>query len=318
MQPKTQPTGQASGSPARARLLLATLCAGSIAAFGLAGTQQSERGAPAPTTQDAPDAPKATLGRALVFTKTASFRHDSIPDGIACVREILAEQLEVDATEDSSVFNADNLARYKVVIFLSTTGDILNEGEQRAFEGFIRAGGGYAGVHAAADTEHTWPWYGQLVGSYFKTHPDIQPARIRIEDRTHPSTVMLPADWHRTDEWYVYTSNPRGRVRVLANLDTTTIRGAHMGDDHPIAWFHLFEGGRSWYTGGGHTKESFSEPLFREHLKGGILWAAGLAEPPVGDAPAGKQAPSGAGKPTGETTRPSSAPAAPRTDHPDR
>lgn len=273
-------------SPVRARLLLAALCMGAIAAVGLGGAEQAERTAPAAPSQDAPDAAKAKLGRALVFTKTAGFRHDSIPEGIACVKEILADHLDVDSTEDASVFNTENLARYKVVVFLSTTGDILNDDEQRAFEKFIRAGGGYAGVHAAADTEHTWPWYGLLVGSYFKTHPDIQPARIRIEDRTHPSTVMLPADWHRTDEWYVYTSNPRGRVRVLANLDTTTIRGAHMGDDHPIAWFHLFEGGRSWYTGGGHTKESFSEPLFRDHLKGGILWAAGLAEPPVPDAPA--------------------------------
>ncbi|MBI1303131.1 MAG: hypothetical protein GC172_05025 [Phycisphaera sp.] len=311
MQPTIQPKDHFLHSHARARLVLATLCAGAIAAFGFAGAQQSERGVPVPAAQDAPEAPKARQGRALVFTKTAGFRHDSIPDGIACLKEILAENLDVDATEDSSVFSADNLARYKVVVFLSTTGDILNETEQKAFEGFIRAGGGYAGVHAAADTEHTWPWYGQLVGSYFKTHPDIQPARIRIEDRSHPSTVMLPADWHRTDEWYVYTSNPRGRVRVLANLDTSTIRGAHMGDDHPIAWFHLFEGGRSWYTGGGHTKESFSEPLFREHLKGGILWAAGLAEPPVADAPAGdpSEALPTAGK--GENARPTPTPASP-------
>jgi type 1 glutamine amidotransferase len=89
---------------------------------------------------------------------------------------------------------------------------------------------------------------------------------------------MLPGEWRRTDEWYVYTSNPRSRVRVLASLDATTIKGVSMGDDHPIAWFHVFEGGRSWYTGGGHTKESFKEPLFRAHLEGGILWAAGDAE----------------------------------------
>jgi len=293
------PKIRTKSSPARARLILAALCA--VTAVGLGGAQQSERSAPVSVRQDTPDAPKAVLGRALVFTKTAGFRHDSIPEGIACVKEILADHLEVDASEDASVFSADNLARYKVVVFLSTTGDILNEAEQDAFERYIRAGGGYAGVHAAADTEHSWPWYGLLVGSYFKTHPDIQPARIRIEDRTHPSTVMLPPDWHRTDEWYVYTSNPRGRVRVLANLDTSTIRGAHMGDDHPIAWFHFFEGGRSWYTGGGHTKESFSEPLFRDHLKGGILWAAGLAEPPVPDAPAERSA----AQPPAQTAPPS-------------
>jgi type 1 glutamine amidotransferase len=176
------------------------------------------------------------------------------------------------------VFAPDSLKRFKCVIFLSTTGDILNEEQQSAFEAYIRAGGGYAGVHAAADTEHTWPWYGELVGAYFKTHPDIQLSTVKVEDRTHPSTRMLPAEWRRTDEWYVYNRNPRDRVRVLASLDDSTVEGADMGGDHPIAWYHEFQGGRAWYTGGGHTTESFSEDLFRKHLEGGVLWAAGLAE----------------------------------------
>lgn len=238
-------------------------------------------GMQAPPAQDGArkiDAPAADAPRILVFTKTGGFRHDSIPDGIACVKELLSPQYAVDATEDASVFNAANLARYRAVVFLSTTGDILNDEQQRAFEEYIHRGGGYAGVHAAADTEHTWPWYGKLVGAYFKTHPDIQDALVRVEDKTHPSTRMLPSDWRRRDEWYVYKTNPRGAVQVLANIDDSTIRGANMGGDHPIAWFHLFEGGRSWYTGGGHTKESFQEPLFREHLKGGILWAAGAVD----------------------------------------
>ena len=225
--------------------------------------------------------PAESRPRLLVFSKTAGFRHDSIPDGIACVRELLADRYEIDASEDAAVFTPSNLARYKAVVFLSTTGDILDSGQQRAFEEYIHLGGGFAGIHAAADTEHTWPWYGKLVGAYFKTHPDIQEALVRVEDRTHPSTAMLPAEWRRTDEWYVYKSNPRGAVRVLANLDTSTMRGETMGSDHPIAWFHEFEGGRAWYTGGGHTKESFKEPLFRAHIEGGVLWAAGAAKAPV-------------------------------------
>jgi hypothetical protein len=216
--------------------------------------------------------------RLLVFSKTAGFRHQSIPDGIKAIREILGARYEIDASEDAAVFSAENLRRYRAVVFLSTTGDILNDEQQRAFEAFIRAGGGYAGVHAAADTEHTWPWYGDLVGAYFKTHPEIQPATIKVEDRTHRSTRMLPAEWRRTDEWYVYNRNPRDRVKVLASLDDSTIKGATMNGDHPIAWYHEFQGGRSWYTGGGHTSESFSEELFRKHLEGGILWAAGAAE----------------------------------------
>ena len=229
-----------------------------------------------------PDAPRAEPGeRLLVFSKTAGFRHDSIPDGIRCLREILGDRYAIDATEDAGAFTSTNLARYRAVVFLSTTGDVLDPMQQRAFEEFIRAGGGFAGVHAAADTEHSWPWYGKLVGAYFKTHPDVQESVVRVEDLSHRSTRMLPAEWRRRDEWYVYDRNPRGSVRVLANLDTSTIEGTHMGSDHPIAWYQEFEGGRSWYTGGGHTKESFSEPLFRDHLEGGILWAAGAPEQPV-------------------------------------
>lgn len=255
--------------------LLALMAAGLLGATQAADPKSQ---ANSPGDAGAGKTPAEPRGRILIFSKTAGFRHDSIPDGIACLRELLSNRYDVDASEDSSVFTEENLARYKTVVFLSTTGDILNDAQQRAFESFIRRGGGFAGVHAAADTEHTWPWYGQLVGAYFKTHPEIQESLVRVEDRSHPSTVMLPGEWRRTDEWYVYTSNPRSRVRVLASLDATTIKGVSMGEDHPIAWFHVFEGGRSWYTGGGHTKESFKEPLFRAHLEGGVLWAAGDAE----------------------------------------
>lgn len=235
--------------------------------------------------QPAKPAPAAARDRLLVFSKTASFRHQSIPDGIKAIKELLGDRYDIDASEDSAVFSAENLKRYRAVIFLSTTGDILDEAQQKAFQGYITSGGGYAGVHAAADTEHTWPWYGDLVGAYFKTHPEIQPATIKVEDRTHRSTRMLPAEWRRTDEWYVYNRNPRGRVRVLASVDDSTIKGATMDGDHPIAWFHEFQGGRSWYTGGGHTSESFTEDLFRKHLEGGILWAAGAADDAPGTAP---------------------------------
>lgn len=252
-----------------------------LPAWALAAWSGLAAGLPPPASASAPPAAISARERILVFSKTGGFRHDSIPDGIACVRELLGDRYEIDATEDAAVFTPSNLERYKAVIFLSTTGDILDADQQKAFEEYIHLGGGFAGIHAAADTEHTWPWYGKLVGAYFKTHPEIQEALVRVEDRTHPSTAMLPADWRRTDEWYVYKSNPRGEVRVLANLDTSTIRGETMGNDHPIAWFHDFEGGRAWYTGGGHTKESYKEPLFRAHIKGGVLWAAGAEPAPV-------------------------------------
>nr|WP_258020903.1 ThuA domain-containing protein [Streptomyces anatolicus] len=218
--------------------------------------------------------------RVLVFSKTAGFRHDSIPTGIATVRELGAESgFTVDATEDAGAFTAKNLRRYDAVVWLSTTGDVLDAAQQRAFEGYIRGGGAYVGVHAAADTEYDWPFYGGLTGAYFQSHPAIQRAKVQVEDHAHPATSHLGAGpWERTDEWYDYRSNPRERARVLASLDESSYTGGTMGD-HPIAWCQSdYRGGRSFYTGGGHTKESYAEPAFRQHLLGGIRWATGAAQ----------------------------------------
>lgn len=216
--------------------------------------------------------------RILVFSKTAGFRHDSIPDGIAAVQELGAENgFLVDATEDAAAFTPENLGRYDAVVFLSTTGDVLDAEQQRAFEGYISGGGGYAGVHAAADTEYDWPFYGGLAGAYFESHPEIQPATVLVEDRAHAATAHLGPAWDRTDEWYNYRTNPRGTARVLASLDESSYRGGTMDGDHPIAWCQEYEGGRAFYTGLGHTKESYAEPAFLAHLLGGIRYAAGDA-----------------------------------------
>ncbi|MGH3385206.1 MAG: ThuA domain-containing protein [Nocardioidaceae bacterium] len=222
---------------------------------------------------------------ALVFSKTAEFRHDSIPAGIAAIQQLgVDHNFGVDTTEDAAAFTDENLANYDVVIWLSTTGDVLNDTQQAAFERYIAAGGGYAGVHAAADTEYDWPWYGDLVGAYFDSHPANQDATVKVSDRAHPSTDHLSADWARFDEWYNYRTNPRGNVHVLAELDESTYdAGAGtMGADHPITWCQDYQGGRSWYTGGGHTIESYSEPDFIEHLLGGIQTAAGTVDADCG------------------------------------
>jgi cytochrome c len=229
--------------------------------------------------------PHATSGhRILVFSKTDGFRHASIPVAVRAVRELGARSgVAVDATEDADAFTPSNLARYDAVVFLLTTGDVLNDGQQAAFERYIRSGGGFAGVHSAADTEYGWGWYGSLLGARFRSHPQIQRASIRVENRAHPSTAGLPANWVRADEWYNFTRRSRRGVKVLARLDETSYapgQGA-MGADHPIAWSQAFEGGRAWFTGGGHTDESFSEPLFRRHLLGGIRYAAGLTPPRI-------------------------------------
>jgi cytochrome c len=214
----------------------------------------------------------------LVFSKTAGFRHDSIPDGIAAIQALgAANEFTVEATEDAGAFTDANLDRFDAVVWLSTTGDVLNDEQQGAFERFVRDGGGYAGVHAAADTEYSWPWYGELVGAYFKSHPAIQEADVLVEDHDHASTAHLPAKWTRTDEWYSYRSNPRADVHVLAALDETSYTPTDPAGDHPIAWCHPQDRGRSWYTGMGHTKESYADPAFRQHLLGGIKYAAGAA-----------------------------------------
>ncbi|MFJ4601029.1 ThuA domain-containing protein [Streptomyces griseoluteus] len=227
-----------------------------------------------------PAAAKPTeTGRVLVFSKTAGFRHDSIPDGVAAVQQLGAtDGLTVDATEDATAFTTRNLRRYEAVVFLSTTGDVLDSAQQRAFEGYIRQGGGYVGVHAAADTEYDWPFYGGLAGAWFDSHPAIQPATVVVEDHAHPSTAALPARWERTDEWYNYRSNPRERAHVLASLDESSYSGGTMNGDHPIAWCQSYQGGRAFYTGGGHTRESYADPAFRAHLLGGLRWATGAAQ----------------------------------------
>jgi len=224
-------------------------------------------------------APPPIGRRVLVFSKTTGFRHDSIPDGIAAIRRLGGERgFSVDATEDASLFEDSRLAPYAAVVFLCTTGDVLDDDQQAAFQRYIEKGRGFVGVHSAADTEYDWPWYGGLVGAYFKNHPAIQPAAIRIADSVHASTRDLPPLWERTDEWYNFQTNPRARAHVLASLDESTYSGGEMGGDHPIAWCQFYDGGRAWYTALGHTRESYAEPLFLGHLLGGIRFAAGFPD----------------------------------------
>ncbi|MFE3431987.1 ThuA domain-containing protein [Streptomyces sp. NPDC059171] len=217
-----------------------------------------------------------TAKRVLVFSKTAGFRHDSIPAGIEALKEIGRDtDITVDSTESAAQFTTSNLARYDAVAFLSTTGDVLNTEQQKAFENYVANGGGYVGIHAAADTEYDWEFYGGLVGAYFDSHPQIQPATVRVEDHDHPATAHLDEEWERTDEWYNYRTNPRDKAKVLATLDETTYTGGNMKGDHPISWCQTYQGGRSFYTGLGHTKESYAEPSFRSHVLGGLRYATG-------------------------------------------
>lgn len=223
--------------------------------------------------------------RALVFSKVTNYYHESIPAGVEAIRRLGKQHnFEVVVSDDSSQFNDETLSGFQVVVFNNTNstpekGALLNAEQRAAFQRYIRKGGGFAGIHSASGTERDWEWYGQLVGAFFKVHPKIQKLTVQVEDRSHPSTRGLPERWVRTEEPYDFMVNPRGRVHVLATYDPKSYEGHVMGEDHPIAWCHEFEGGRSWYTGLGHASSAFTdEPLFLEHLRGGIEWAAGAAE----------------------------------------
>jgi type 1 glutamine amidotransferase len=223
----------------------------------------------------------AAQDRVLVFSKTAGFRHGSIDDGIAMLQaQATANNFIVETTEDATAFNASNLARFRAVVWLSTTGDVLNDPQQLAFQNWLEAGGGYVGVHAAADCEYNWPWYGASVlgaGAWFANHPAIQTATIIRESATDSSTAHLPASYSFNDEWYNFRANPRPAVTVLLRLDESSYNpgtGA-MGVDHPISWKRNVGLGRSWYTGLGHRTQTYADSGFQQHVLGGLLWAIG-------------------------------------------
>lgn len=215
--------------------------------------------------------------KVLLFSRTTGFRHSSIEPAVAALKErATAEGWEAIATEDPSIFTEEGLADIGVVAFVLTSGDVLDPTQQQVFESFISKGGGFFGVHSATDTEYDWAFYGGLVGAYFKAHPAIQQASIRVERPSHASTHHLPPLWARTDEWYAFQKDPRADVVVLLSLDESSYAtsGTAMGD-HPIAWYRGYGGGRAFYTALGHTEESWAEPDFLDHVWGGIEWAGG-------------------------------------------
>jgi len=223
--------------------------------------------------------------RVLVFSKTAGFRHDSIPEGIEMLRNIAnRRRMELVSTEDSAIFTDENLKNLDAVIFLNTTGDVLDKQQEAAFETFIRHGGGYIGIHSASDTEYDWPFYADLVGAYFNSHPAIQDADVIVREPRHVTTMHLPSKWRRRDEWYDFRAAPKLHVNRILELDEATYQGGKMNGDHPVAWWHLFHGSRAIYCAMGHTKESYAEPAFIEFIERSVLWSCRR----IDSAPSGK------------------------------
>jgi type 1 glutamine amidotransferase len=213
------------------------------------------------------------MPRLLVYSRTAGYRHDSIPAGIESLRQLSAQAgYAVDATEDPAVFTPGSLSSYAVVAFLSTSGDVLDDAGKDALRGFMAAGGAWLGIHGASTTEYNWPYFGGLAGAWFDKHPPEQTATMTVEDHGHPATSHLPATWTWHDEWYDFRVNPRPQVRVLLTVDEATYAGGAMGADHPIAWCHEYGGGRCFYTALGHAARAYAEPAFVRHLAGAVEW----------------------------------------------
>ncbi|WP_090603567.1 ThuA domain-containing protein [Parapedobacter koreensis] len=211
----------------------------------------------------------------LVFSKTAAFYHESIPAGNEALIKLAAENgFDIDTTTNAEWFNDDSLAAYSAVVFLSTTGDALNHYQEAAFERYIQAGGGFVGVHAASDTEYDWGWYGRLVGGYFQNHPKPQEATFHVVAAQHPITEGLPSTFTYNDEWYNFKKLSPD-INVLITIDEGSYEGGENGENHPMVWYHDFDGGRSFFTAFGHSDASFTDSLQLKVLLGGIKYAIG-------------------------------------------
>lgn len=220
----------------------------------------------------------------LMFSKMDGFHHKSVNEGVTAIREIGEKHhFNVDWHEDANLINDENLEKYDVIVFLLTTGNILNEEQQGAMERFIQSGKGYVGIHSASDTEYDWDWYTKMVGRTFHIHPPIQTAELEVIDRNFPGLERMPDKFWWTDEYYEFGAERIDTLNYILSIDESTynpvadwgrVAGKGMGDFHPIAWYHEYDGGRAFYTALGHVPATYNDILFREHLFGGIFWAA--------------------------------------------
>lgn len=223
--------------------------------------------------------PKINL---LVFSKTDGFRHGSIEAGMAALEQMAQEKgFTVSFTEDAADFVESKLKQFNAVIFLNTTGDVLNRQQEEAFERYIQAGGGYVGIHSATDTEYDWNWYGRLAGAYFLDHPsdpNVQEGTMNVTEKDHFLTQGMPDQFQKIDEFYNF-KDISPKIKVVLTIDESSYEGGKNGEGHPMSWYQEFDGGRSFYTAMGHTDETFSEPIFLNHLWQGIVYAAGGDSP---------------------------------------
>ncbi|KIK62521.1 hypothetical protein GYMLUDRAFT_260249 [Collybiopsis luxurians FD-317 M1] len=229
----------------------------------------------------------ATTAKILIYSATADFRHDSIPTAIQALQSKGPSiDVQFDNTEDMNQFSDQILAQYDALLFLDNTGEVLDDAGKVAFQKYLDLGGNFVAIHAASDCLRNTTFYGHEVGAFFDYHPALQNATVDVIDSSHPSTSMLPAEWHVQDEMYNFKSDPRaiGAIVILsANESSYVDNGTHMdqGTPHPTAWFQERgagvdsngTAGRSFYTSLGHLNETWQDDLFLAHVLGGITWA---------------------------------------------
>jgi type 1 glutamine amidotransferase len=221
--------------------------------------------------------------RVLVFTKVQGYYHESIPSGVKAIQKLGAENgFAVDTTRDSLYFTDKNLKKYAAIIFLSTSGRRLFTPEQQAaIKRYIEVGGGFMGIHCAACNysnlkpgDIDWPWYHKLVGATFTFHPAPADAMFDVVDRANMATKHLPARWKWHEELYTF-KDIQPDIHVLMKVDETTYKGGANGADHPMVWYHEFDGGRSFYVELGHFAEAYTNPDYLKIVLSGIQYAMG-------------------------------------------
>ncbi|MBK1878122.1 ThuA domain-containing protein [Pelagicoccus mobilis] len=223
--------------------------------------------------------------KALLYTKTNGWHHDSVNAGVTAMEKLSKlHDFSLTWTEHTDrFFHDESLKNFDVVIFLLTTGDVLNDEQQAAFERYIQNGGGYVGIHSAADTEYDWDWYTEMVGHMFHIHPAVQTAVLKVEDPNFPGMDRFAPKFIFTDEWYEFDAPRSDELIYLMSVDEKTYnpeanwgekRGHGMGDFHPVSWYRNYDGGRAFYTALGHLPSTYSDTDFMHHVYGGIYWAA--------------------------------------------
>jgi type 1 glutamine amidotransferase len=229
---------------------------------------------PSPSPSPVPAPPAAPQVRVLMITTTAAFRHDSIPTAQQVMTDLAARtgEFSVTVTEDLSAISESRLAQTNVLMFALTSGELpLSDGQKAAIVAFVNNGGGFIGVHSATDTLYQWADYGRIVGAYFKEHPWTQDAAVTVEDRSHPITASLGANFRLLEEYYTFQQNPRPAVHVLLSLDAASV-GAQ--GDFPLAWTQTFGRGRSYYNALGHFDSTWRDAGFQTQVRNAIRWAA--------------------------------------------